>query len=843
MSFARRQIEENSFRASDGPRTRLKQTLSILSLVALLLVPAPASAQEPTSQPSSILLSDPDSADANAELRISWRAGNGEGTIVLMKQGLPVDADPVDGTAYTASSAFGDPGAEIGAGNFVVFAGAATQVTVTNLESDVPYFLALYAYSAPGGVFDYLTVAPGRRTSGHNSSHSVGCVDCHFDPVSGAFHGGFWVPRDGDQADTCKTCHNATGVASGKAAVDLHTGPNYSTVVDCGSCHEVHNSGDVLISADTHSGVTAANRQWIRSNTTKYVANGQEPALFQGRCTADGATVCNSDVDCLPPGPGGTCSSSGFFAFDDVSSPWNGLCQNCHTQTGTACCGGPRHTNDSVVAPADHLHEVTGDCMSCHTHEGQQGTDDGFTPQGGSCIGCHGQPREIAASPGTFRRQVVEGTDRRCTGDGTTICSTDGDCSAVGGSCTNGEFGVDFVSHHVNDGGGTEIVTEWDCVVCHAEGDVLTGSADGTYHQTDGVQLKDVDTGAVYADWGTLAAQQRSGFCLSCHDADGATIVAARTDPDPDATTDALNPFNDRVTNSHESDGFGSLCPDGRTTCSRNRDCNGIGDGVCRALVAPHERGRCSVTSVIACGVSAQCPAGETCQLQIVVDVASQFDTANASHHAVLGAAYASAAPFGSNVDNAIQGQPPDGRTDLAWNSTLDCEDCHYGSATNRLRGHGTANARYMLRDKAGNDTLPTPSSSGNLNVNCFRCHIPTGDPDSYDDTLSAYSDHNQGAHINDTLNLFGISCLSCHGGAEFGAIHGVDGPVTDDDGGGSYNPNVFTWGSSLDLMSNWTPGGSLSCSTRANPTLLSGCDQHGSRSWSRGETRTYRAP
>jgi hypothetical protein len=226
-----------------------------------------------------------------------------------------------------------------------------------------------------------------------------------------------------------------------------------------------------------------------------------------------------------------------------------------------------------------------------------------------------------------------------------------------------------------------------------------------------------------------------------------------------------------------------------------------------------------------------------------VVDVESQFNTAYTSHHAVLGAAYGSAAPFGSNVDDAIQGV----RTDLAWNSVIDCEDCHYGTATNKLQAHGTLNARYMLRDKDGDDTLPTPSSSGNLNVNCFRCHISTGDPGTYDETLSTYTEHVQGAHIDDTLNLFGISCLNCHGGAEFGGIHGVDGLVTDDDGGGSYEPNAFTWGSSLDLISTWASGAAVTCSARADSTLLNDCTQHGSKSatgWRSGsQGRTYRIP
>jgi hypothetical protein len=247
------------------------------------------------------------------------------------------------------------------------------------------------------------------------------------------------------------------------------------------------------------------------------------------------------------------------------------------------------------------------------------------------------------------------------------------------------------------------------------------------------------------------------------------------------------------------------------------------------------------VTSVIACGTAYECPASETCEFLKVVDVFSQFDPANTSHHAVRDQAYGSAAPFGSNVDNGIQGV----RTDLAWNSIIDCEDCHYGTATTMLSGHGTANARYMLRDKDGNDTLPAPLSAGNNNVNCFRCHISTGDPGSYDGTLSAFLEHNQGAHIDDTRNLYGISCLNCHGGAEFGGIHGVDGLVTDDSGGGTYEPNVFTWGSSLDLMSNWTQSAAYTCSAREDSTLLSDCTQHGAKGTSRAaaQSRTYRIP
>jgi predicted CXXCH cytochrome family protein len=537
---------------------------------------------------------------------------------------------------------------------------------------------------------------------------------------------------------------------------------------DCDECHLSHGATGFFninqafiqdLCASCHDGVTATQVQ-THINPTKgtwlgrdYDGNGQdivctdchdphnqESALGQNFVgNRDGSTSNNV----LRRTPGGqrvilydSTGSRGSYIKDN---PSNGICEACHSATSTFTFGDDTDNHYGNAASQA--------CIACHQH------DAGWEGLGGDCVGCHSQ------SQGS-RRQITDDT---------------------GG---DGEFGPGFTSHHVNDGTGAEIATKWDCVVCHAEGNALTGEPDSTYHQKDGVQLKNTDSGAALADWPTLTAAQRSGFCLSCHDSDGATIITTgRTDPDPDATTNALNPFKDGLTNDHEPDGL-----DGTT--------------------APHARAQ-------------------------VLDVETQFDTLNTSHHAVLGAAYGDPNAFTSpGVREAIQGE----RTDLAWDSTLECEDCHYGTPTTELSGHGTANARYMLRDKDGNDTLATAG-----NVNCYRCHNPS-------DSVSVYPEHDKGAHIDDSLNLYGISCLNCHGGGEFGGIHGVDAPVTDDDGGGSYNPNVFTYGAGLDLISNWTGWGKnqVSCSSLQGATLLNSCDHHTSTNWDRigtSATRPYRNP
>ncbi|MHC4130130.1 MAG: fibronectin type III domain-containing protein, partial [Planctomycetota bacterium] len=83
-------------------------------------------------------------------MRVSWTlpgTGAGDGTIVLMREGGAVDADPTDGTLYTASASWIAPGSEIGTGNYVVFQGSGTQVDVTDLTPSTAYFVRVYQYA------------------------------------------------------------------------------------------------------------------------------------------------------------------------------------------------------------------------------------------------------------------------------------------------------------------------------------------------------------------------------------------------------------------------------------------------------------------------------------------------------------------------------------------------------------------------------------------------------------------------------------------------------------------------------------------------------------------------
>ncbi|MHC4159900.1 MAG: hypothetical protein ACYSSO_12560, partial [Planctomycetota bacterium] len=182
----------------------------------------------------------------------------------------------------------------------------------------------------------------------HNDQHGINCVDCHF------AHNGSLVSRGAEQEILCKTCHNPTDMPSNPALYNVtnHEVDGGATIVDCGSCHEIHNPG----STDTQS---ALNLSRVRGNTAKYIIGALEPAIFESRPTD--------------------------FAYDTANPPYNGICQSCHSSIS-------RHTNDawdeSTNSAADNSHGmvggVAGDCISCHPHE------DAFAGSGGGCTDCHG---------------------------------------------------------------------------------------------------------------------------------------------------------------------------------------------------------------------------------------------------------------------------------------------------------------------------------------------------------------------------------------------------------------------------------------------------------------------
>ena len=271
-------------------------------------------------------------------MTVNWTMGGGDGAIVLMRLGSPVPELPVDGVEHVASSTFG-AGELLGTDTYVVYRGPANSVLVIGLSPNTSYYVAVFEYAGSGtGIsgINYQQDVPAEGnemtvagSSGHNANYGIQCDQCH------ALHGGSLVPRENEQLAVCAQCHNATGAASSKIDIALHVVDGGTTIIDCGSCHEVHNGYD-FNTTNTHSGgVTAPNTSLIRWDVTKYVTGAIEPAVFQVR--------------------------PDHFVFSAAGDgpPYNGICQACHTATN-------RHNNTGVGA--NNNHRRNRDCMDCHPH-------------------------------------------------------------------------------------------------------------------------------------------------------------------------------------------------------------------------------------------------------------------------------------------------------------------------------------------------------------------------------------------------------------------------------------------------------------------------------------------
>jgi hypothetical protein len=546
-------------------------------------------------------------------------------------------------------------------------------------------------------------------------------------------------------------------------------------------------------------------------------------------------------------GPGGNNpgSAPGNFSFlgdrsqgaPGSNEPFDdGICETCHTKTSW-------WRNN---ASADHTHNEDKRCIDCHAHE------DGFAGAG-SCLGCHG---EVQGS----RRIVTDDFDDAQT-----------------------------ESHHVGTGsafmGGN--LTDFDCVVCHAEGNAVDlGGGQWEVQQTswhnDGlgvngnhrIDLKDSDnTGTVYnydkdclfdaaapcngpgatvANWGSMDAQWRTEtssnldpFCLSCHDLGGAT--QARNEADPECSGgDSLNPFCDGfISNNYDQ------VDRGRVVDIRSKvDVNEAGGPLDRDMVG-EARGPDGI---------ADPPDGIYSRHAI-----RGFSTSVYTNHQI-----------GSPPDETMweqnlfiqEGVNDDGGRPL-WNDTsvMGCGDCHTVDGANGAAGnaHGS-DSEYLLKDASGGATEGTYVKGSTYTYVCYRCH--TSDRYSMGETLGDHTGNDGDWQDKTSLlgvdrrddgkgsSIFAMTCLNCHGGfgaigspAGFGTIHGTSDVLgVGEDGGGDgavldRRTYRFMNGASLRYFNpeGWT-GTAVTCFTLGTADTFGGCTQHGGKSGA-GLTKPIQRP
>ena len=487
----------------------------------------------------------------------------------------------------------------------------------------------------------------------------------------------------------------------------------------------------------------------------------------------------------------------------------NGVCQVCHTTTSYW-----RSASEPTA------HNAGSDCMSCHAHN-QTTVPDAFKGKGGGwdCYGCH---------------QSAQGSRRALSGD----------------------FGLQ--SHHVRTNVGVFAAgpqtraaargTNEDCVVCHAEGQIVAAaSADcptgttfpnsctnPTYHGNGKIDLRNVDTaaatpdgtGTVYAydkgnitgasstwgsgnaSWQTETSTNLDPFCLKCHDAGGAANISSFRISTETLRT-AADPFWD-----------------GTTNITNNYDMVNRG-----AVVDIASRVVAGATSLDKSGEPRfdQAPVGGT-----VPDPPQGIY----SRHAIRGQ---SLSVYETNVLPAAR------YTSATWNDTsvMGCADCHTTDGANGTAGnaHGST-SEYLLKDASGGAAEGTLAG---INYVCFKCHSattyePSGGHTGNNGDFTDYTGQTGTARVpvgNTGGNIYAMACTNCHGGAatamgdtvgEFGTIHGTSQILTVgvDGGAGTRQAYRFMNGNSMRYYdpTGWT-GSAYTCYTLSGGDTWGGCTKH----------------
>lgn len=118
-------------------------------------VSATVYATEPTLQASAVTFTNVTSTTFTA----NFNSGNGSGRILLIRSGSAVNAGPVDGSSYVASSVFAG-GTEVGTANFIAYMGSGNSVTISGLTPATTYHVAVYEYNGTAGTQNFLLTSP-----------------------------------------------------------------------------------------------------------------------------------------------------------------------------------------------------------------------------------------------------------------------------------------------------------------------------------------------------------------------------------------------------------------------------------------------------------------------------------------------------------------------------------------------------------------------------------------------------------------------------------------------------------------------------------------------------------
>jgi len=333
--------------------------------------------------------------------------------------------------------------------------------------------------------------------------------------------------RDNNGAGMCVNCHNPHGTRNAFDMLDttylniqgafVSTAPgNYAL------CFKCHSSGGP-------SGGQDPENKRIADYYDKSINNDEQAGhQFQ---SSYGYVRKGDQLPCYDcHNPHGSAGNDGLrpnaYLLSDQRAGWSGLdsiktsssqarrfCFGCH-RSSDGQGGGTVEGVTLSPLPGDvqeHSFNDPAHCYDCHGRDYSSITSNNIhhPTAGGDCLSCH----SIVQGSGPTTRRVITGP--------------------------SGDFSK--LAHHVTDGTRTEVITKFDCGVCHMEGDAATGKTNSLYHRNQVIDLRNPDTGGAITGLAKFTRDTLSNnleswvtnvqnnLCLKCHDADGASSPLART--------------------------------------------------------------------------------------------------------------------------------------------------------------------------------------------------------------------------------------------------------------------------------------------------------------------------
>ncbi len=290
-----------------------------------------------------------------SSIQLSWTRGNGDNCIVVCKANTAVTTPPSDGTAYAANSIYGS-GSTTAPGEFVVYSGTGSTVTVTGLLSSTTYHFAIYEMNGTGCNTNFLNGNPATITG---ATSLVSSYNLYFGNLHS--HSDY---SDGDIDNVCN------GLNSAYCCYDIgNTALNFDFM---GISDHNHNEGPVMTPAKYASGVleatvyTAANNDFVALFGMEWgtISTGGHVGIY-GVDQLIGWNTSNYDIYCAKgdyatlfgivnatPNAFATLCHPNNTDFDNIAgTPYNSAFDNAIV--GVALKNGPYNsTNTTYTDPA-----------------------------------------------------------------------------------------------------------------------------------------------------------------------------------------------------------------------------------------------------------------------------------------------------------------------------------------------------------------------------------------------------------------------------------------------------------------------------------------------------------